>query len=112
MEDKKIRLLDDHIEYKKSFKWHILLYESVKQAYLRVEEVNGRLCCGVASFDMFFLMIKTADDELLKIEAASKDIVKQMLEEIKKKNDKVQIGYYKEKEAQKRNDHEEQNPDN
>ena len=101
MEDKKVRLLDNYIEYKKGFKWHTLPYESVKQAYLRVEEVNGRLCCGVASFDMFFLMIKTADDTLFKIEATSKDIVKQMLEEIKKKNDKAEIGYYKEKEAQK-----------
>ncbi|MCM1040059.1 MAG: hypothetical protein NC434_12120 [Ruminococcus sp.] len=101
MEDKKIHLRDQDIEYKKGFKWYTIPYESIKQAYLRIEEVNGRLCCGVASFDMFFLMIKTADDELLKIEATSKDIVKEMLEEIRKKNDRVEIGYYKDKERQK-----------
>lgn len=100
MEDKKIRLQDSEIAYKKGFKWYTLPYESVKQAYLRVEEVNGRLCCGVASFDMFFLMLKTVEDELIKVEATSKEIVKKMLEEIKKKNDGIEIGYRKEKQAQ------------
>lgn len=95
MEDKRIRLRDNEIEYKKGFKWYTLPYGEILQAYLRVEEVNGRLCCGVASFDMFFLMLKTSGGELLKIEASSKDIVKQMLEEIKKKNEKTEIGYKK-----------------
>lgn len=95
MEDKKIHLRDNDIEYKKGFKWYTIPYEAVKQAYLRVEEVNGRLCCGVASFDMFFLMLKTTADELIKVEATSKDIVKQMLEEIRKKNENVEIGYRK-----------------
>lgn len=95
MEDKRIRLRENDIEYKKGFKWHTLSYEDIRQAYLRIEEVNGRLCCGVASFDMFFLMLKTAGDELIKIEATSKEIVKQMLEEIKKKNVTTEIGYKK-----------------
>lgn len=95
MEDKKIRLQDSVIEYKKGFKWYTLPYEAIKQAYLRVEEVNGRLCCGVASFDMFFLMMRTTKEELIKVEATSKEIVKQMLNEIKKKNDDVEIGYKK-----------------
>lgn len=97
MEDKRIRLQDNDIEYKKGFKWHTLPYDAITQAYLRIEEVNGRLCCGVASFDMFFLMLKTREDELIKVEATSKDIVKQMLEEIKKKNEKIVIGYKKDK---------------
>lgn len=95
MEDKKIHLRDNDIEYKKGFKWHIISYDELKQAYLRVEEVNGRLCCGVASFDMFFLMLKTKAEELIKIEASSRDIVKQMLEEIRKKNEDIEIGYKK-----------------
>ena len=95
MEDKRIRLRENDIEYKKGFKWHVLSYDAIKQAYLRIEEVNGRLCCGVANFDMFFLMLKTMDEQLIKIEANSKDIVKQMLEELKMKNDKIEIGYKK-----------------
>ena len=56
MEDKKIKLLEQEVEYKKGLKWYKLPYSDIKQAYLRVEEVNGKLCCGVANFDMFFLV--------------------------------------------------------
>ncbi|MCM1123131.1 MAG: hypothetical protein NC416_11155 [Eubacterium sp.] len=96
MEDKKIKLNEQELIYKKGFKWHPLLYSEITQAYLRIEEVNGRLCCGVASFDMYFLMIKTSSDELIKIEASSKEIVKEMLEELKQKNSTIEIGYKKE----------------
>lgn len=50
MEDKKIKLLEQEVEYKKGLKWYKLPYSDIKQAYLRVEEVNGKLCCGVANF--------------------------------------------------------------
>lgn len=95
MEDKKIKLNDQELIYKKGFKWQSLFYSEIVQAYLRIEEVNGRLCCGVASFDMYFLMIRTSSDELIKIEASSKEIVKEMLEELKQKNSTIEIGYKK-----------------
>ena len=73
MEDKRIKLQEQEVEYKKGFKWYTLPYTDIVQAYLRVEEVNGKLCCGVASFDMFFLMMKTKEEELIKVEATSKE---------------------------------------
>lgn len=97
MEDKKIKLGDQVITYKKGLKWYPLQYEEITNAYLRIEEVNGRLCCGVASFDMHFLMLKTKTDELIKIECSSKEIVKSLLEELKQKNDEIVIGYVKDK---------------
>lgn len=95
MEDKRIKLQEQEIEYKKGFKWYTLPYADIVQAYLRVEEVNGKLCCGVASFDMFFLMMKTREEELIKVEATSKEIVKEMLEVLKEKNPEIEIGYKK-----------------
>lgn len=95
MEDKRIKLQEQGVEYKKGFKWYILPYADIVQAYLRVEEVNGKLCCGVASFDMFFLMMKTKEEELIKVEATSKEIVKEMLEVLKEKNTGIEIGYKK-----------------
>lgn len=95
MQDKKIKFNDQELIYKKGFKWYPILYTDIVQAYLRIEEVNGRLCCGVANFDMHFLMIKTKSDELIKIEASSKEIVKEMLEVLKQKNSAVEIGYKK-----------------
>ena len=96
MEDKKIRLKDQELEYRKGFKWKTIPYDEIVQAYLRIEEVNGRLCCGVANFDMHFLMLKTRSDGLIKIEAASKDVVKGLLEQLKQKNPAIEIGFKKE----------------
>jgi hypothetical protein len=93
MDDKRIRIKENALEYKKGFKWHALPYSDITQAYLRIEEVQGRLCCGVANFDMYFLMLKTRQDDLLKVEASSQEITKQMLEELKQKNPEIEIGY-------------------
>ena len=100
MEDKKIRLEEQSIAYKKRLKWHTLPYEDIENAYMRIEEVNGRLCCGVASFDMHFLMLKTKTGELIKIECTSKEIVKQLLDQLAQKNQEgrnIIIGYKKDK---------------
>ena len=41
------------------------------------------------------MMMKTRSDELIKIEAESKDIVKEMLEQLKQKNHEIEIGFKK-----------------
>lgn len=95
LEDKKIKLDDTLLTYKKGFKWNTLPYTEIINAYLRIEEVNGRLCCGVASFDMHFLMLKTKSGELIKVEGSSKEIVKEILEVLSQKNDEIMIGFNK-----------------
>lgn len=102
VEDRKIRLEEQFISYKKGLKWHTLPYEDISNAYLRIEEVNGRICCGVASFDMHFLMLKTSSGELIKVECSSKEIVKQLLDELSQKNNEtinIVIGYKKENQS-------------
>ncbi len=96
MEDKKIKFGEQELTYKRGFKWYTLPYEEITHAYLRIEEVKGRLCCGVANFDMHFLMLKTSAGELLKLEASSQEIVKRMLDEVKEKNQNVSIGFKRE----------------
>lgn len=98
MEDKKVRLNEQNMEYKKGFKWVELPYGEITKAYLRIEEVNGTLCCGRANFDMYFLMLQLSAGELLKLECTSKESVKEMLEVLKQKNDKIEIGYKAKKE--------------
>ena len=95
MEDKKIKLQEQQIEYKKGLKWYSLPYEDIKQAYLRIEEVNGRLCCGVANFDMHFLVLITKEGKDIKVEASSEKIVKEMLSVLKEKNPEMEIGFKK-----------------
>lgn len=100
MEDKKIKFGEQELTYKRGFKWHVLPYEEITHAYLRIEEVKGKLCCGVANFDMHFLMLKTSTGDLLKLEASSQEIVKRMLDELKEKNPNVSIGFKKEEKSQ------------
>lgn len=95
MEDKKIKLSEQELSYKKGLKWYSLPYDEIEHAYLRIEEVRGRLCCGVANFDLYFLVLKTRSGKLVKAEAGSQETVKQMLEELKQKNNRIEIGYKK-----------------
>lgn len=95
LEDKKIKLDDTLLTYKKGLKWNALPYTEITNAYLRIEEVNGRLCCGVASFDMHFLVLKTKSGELIKIEGSSKEIVKEILDVLSQKKSEIVIGFNK-----------------
>ena len=95
MEDKRIKFGDQDLTYKWGFKWFPLPYAEITNAYLRIEEVKGKLCCSVANFDMYFLMLKTTSEDLIKIEASSQEIVKRMLDELKQKNEKISIGFKK-----------------
>lgn len=97
MEDKKIKLGEERLEYKKGFKWYMLPYSEISHAFLRIEEVNGKLCCGVASFDMYFLMLNTKKGEEIRIEVSSRESAKEMLAVIEKKNPEAEIGYKKQK---------------
>ena len=89
----KVVLQEKELEYKKGFKWYKLSYPEISKAYLRIEEVNGRLCCGVANFDLYYLMLQTKEGELLKLEVPSKELAKEMLEELEVKNPAMEVGY-------------------
>ena len=93
--DKRIRFTDQNIEYKKRFKWLSLPYSEIIQAYMRIEEVNSKMCCGTANFDMHFLMLRTQSGEFLKIPVTSRKLTEQMLDYLSKVNLNIEIGYKK-----------------
>ena len=95
MEDRKIRMKEQELTYKMGFKLHNLPYAYIVQDYMRIEEVNGKMCCGVANFNMHFLMLRTRSGELLKMDATAREKVEQMLKELKQKNPEIKIGYEK-----------------
>lgn len=95
LNDKKIRFTDSGVAYKKGFKWIDLPYTEIVQAYMRVEEVKSKMCCGTANFDMHFLMLKTQAGELVKIGVLACDQVKEMLEKLRAANGQIEIGYKK-----------------
>ncbi len=68
-------------------------YSQVEQAYLRQEAVNAKLCCGVADFDQFYLMLLGSDGKLRKHQVLNKEVGKYALEHIAAKNPHCVIGY-------------------
>ena len=95
LKDLKVRLGEENLSYKKAFKWKELSYSDIRHAYLRVEEVNAKMCCGRANFDMIFLMLQTDSlPDPLKLPITKIEKGKEMLSLIHRKNPETKIGYY------------------
>lgn len=93
--DRRVRLTDQNVEYKRGFKWISLPCSEILQAYLRIEEVKSKMCCGTANFDMHFLMLKTRSGDLLKLPVTSRKFVEQILESLRASYPAIEIGYKK-----------------
>lgn len=101
LKDNKIILKDDRISYKKLVNWSDIDYSDIVHAYIRVEEVSAKMCCGRANFDMIFLVLVLKNsDQPLKIQITKVDKGKEMLTIIKEKNPDAKIGLYKQSEEQ------------
>lgn len=57
----KVRLGKEALFWKSGLRWYTLALSRVRRAYRRVEIVNGRLCCGGASFDIQSLVLVLDD---------------------------------------------------
>ena len=57
-----------------------LLYSDIVHAYSQTEEVNSKAGCGVISYTVEFLYIKTRERELIKIETSSQEKAKELLQ--------------------------------
>lgn len=53
----KVKLGADTIFWKVGLRWFYLPLKLVRRAYRRVEEVNAKMCCGRANFDIQKLML-------------------------------------------------------
>ncbi|MDR1801500.1 MAG: hypothetical protein LBQ95_06660 [Lachnospiraceae bacterium] len=90
-----VRLLGEALEVRRGFKWKSYPYDAIKHAYLRIEEVKARMCCATMNLDPVFLMLRTKDDALLKVNIDFRDKGEEILAAIREKNPKAEIGYHK-----------------
>ena len=68
-------------------------YEAIERAYRRVEDVRGKLCCGVTTYEIHHLVMVMGGKEV-KVLLESEDAARKALERIAEKNPQVQIGYH------------------
>ena len=61
----KIRAGKNHIFWKSGLRWHVIPLEGLQRIYRRVEQVQGRLCCGGQNFIIHWLVLVLPDGEEL-----------------------------------------------
>lgn len=60
----KVKLGKDVIFWKVGLRWFYMPLNMVQRVFRRVEQVQGKLCCGMASFDVEKLVLVTDGEEL------------------------------------------------
>lgn len=70
----KVKLGKDVLFWKSGLRWFAVPIERVQRAYRQVELVQGRLCCGRASFDIHRLILVLTDGTELAIHIGDNEI--------------------------------------
>lgn len=74
-------------------------YEDIIWAYRRIETVNGKLCCGKASFDIHHVILLLSNKKELDIRFEERAEAQALLDAIGAGNPQAEIGYSVEKQA-------------
>ena len=98
MEDA-LKLENDNLAYKSGFRWKQIPCQDILWAYLRIQEVKSKVCCGNVAFDLCQLVVWTKDKKKIMINTPGREETLHFLELLKKENPSIDIKYSKEKEA-------------
>lgn len=90
----KIKLSTDHIFWKVALRWFCLPLGRVRRVYRRVEEVNAKMCCGRANFDIQKLMLQLEDETLLELHIGEneRDVAGRLFQALKEAHPELQFG--------------------
>lgn len=69
-------------------------YETITRAYRRIEDVRGKLCCGVCTYEIHHLVMEVEGKEMTVL-LEGKDAAQAALDIISRKNPAAVIGYGK-----------------
>ncbi len=93
----KVTLGETCIYVKKVTKQLYLPYSDIVWVFRRVEQVNGRLCCGNTTYEIQHLIMVSKDREQFDVLFESKELVEKAIDFIKKQNPEVDTAYSAEK---------------
>ncbi len=82
---------------KGAFTTSYVAYQDILWAYRQIETVNGKLCCGKASFDIHHVIVLTSSGEKMDIRFEEKVAAQELLDIIEIRNPKTEIGFSQEK---------------
>lgn len=83
------------VYFRDGFKIRFIAYSRMERAFLRIQEVNGRLCCGRTTFAYFRLVFVVDGREYADIISEDENAMRSALEQIRLCAPSVAIGYVK-----------------
>ena len=78
--------------YPSGFSIKFISFEELDQAFIRIHEVDGKLCCGKATFYYYRLVLVVNGKEITDIMSENEAIMDQALAAIARKAPDVKIG--------------------
>lgn len=89
-----IKLGKNHLYWKPMFRWHFIPLSQVQRIFRRVQDVQGRLCCGGRSFRIEWLVLILQDGTELQLHIGD-DVeakAKALLEKLQLNHPQLQYG--------------------
>jgi len=91
----KARLGQEWIFFPKFSGTSYLPYSQISKAWLRIEEVIAKVCCGRANFDQIFLVMESADGRTLRAQMDTRAQADAGLALLTDRNPHIRVGYRK-----------------
>lgn len=83
------------VYYRDGFKIKYVPYGALERAFIRIQEVNGRMCCGRAVFAYFRLILVVDGKEWGDIMSEDEKAMDEALAEIARRSPATAIGFVK-----------------
>ena len=89
----KVRVGKLGVYYKEGFRTKFIPYDYIDRAFIRIQEVRGRMCCGETTFAYFRLVFVHGDKEIADIISEKEEAMDQALACIHEMAPDVAIGF-------------------
>lgn len=84
------------VYYKDGFKTRCIRYSEMERAFIRIQGVKSRMCCGQANFEYSRMVFVCGGKEYADVMTEDNKAMDRALEVIAKKAPELQIGFVKE----------------
>ena len=88
----KTRIGNCGIFYPSGFRVKFISYNELEQAFIRIHEVDGKLCCGKATFYYYRLILVVNGKEITDIMSENETLMDQALAAVARKSPNTKIG--------------------
>ena len=91
----KLRVGKLGVYYRDGFKTRYLAYDGMERAFIRVQEVRGRMCCGQAFWAYFRMIFVCGGKEYDEVLSENEQLMRDALAAVAKAAPQVKIGVAK-----------------